>query len=74
MVMNLVLFAWFVSTDAFGGMSNIELKNLLYSEKIKEMEEDLPPFGVFDTPQTSQTASMIDYERQLSTLQEWYAL
>jgi hypothetical protein len=74
MVMNLVLFAWFVSTDAFGGMSNIELKNLLYSEKIKEMEEDLPPFGVFDTPQTSQTASMIDYERQLSTLQEWNAL
>lgn len=74
MVMNLVLFAWFVSTDAFGGMSNIELKNLLYSEKIKEMEEDLPPFGIFDTPQTSQTASMIDYERQLSALEEWNML
>jgi hypothetical protein len=74
MVMNLVLFAWFVSTDAFGGLSNIELKSLLYSEKIREMEEDLPPFGIFDTPQTSQTPSMIDYERQVSSLQEWNAL
>jgi hypothetical protein len=74
MVMNLVLFAWFVSTDAFGGLSNIELKSLLYSEKIREMEEDLPPFGIFDTPQTSQTPSMIDYERQISSLQEWNAL
>jgi hypothetical protein len=74
MVMNLVLFAWFVSTDAFGGLSNIELKSLLYSEKIREMEEDLPPFGIFDTPQTSQTPSMVDYERQVSSLQEWNAL
>lgn len=74
MVMNLVLFGWFVSTDAFGGLSNIELKSLLYSEKIREMEEDLPPFGIFDTPQTSQTPSMIDYERQVSSLQEWNAL
>ena len=74
MVMNLVLFSWFVSTDAFGGLSNIELKSLLYSEKIKEMEEDLPPFGVFSSPASEKTPSMLDYERQVSSLQEWNAL
>ena len=74
MVMNLVLFAWFVSTDAFGGLSNIELKSLLYSEKIKEMEEDLPPFGVFDSPGSEKTPSMVDYERQVAALNEWNAL
>lgn len=74
MVMNLVLFSWFVSTDAFGGMSNIELKSLLYSEKIKEMEEDLPPFGIFSSQASSQTASMLEVEKQLTSLQEWNML
>jgi hypothetical protein len=74
MVMNLVLFAWFVSTDAFGGLSNIELKSLLYSEKIREMEEDLPPFGIFDSPASTPTPSMIDYEQQVSSLREWNML
>ena len=74
MVMNLVLFSWFVSTDAFGGLSNIELKSLLYSEKIKEMEEDLPPFGVFSSPASEKTPSMLDYERQIAEVNEWNAL
>jgi hypothetical protein len=74
MVMNLVLFSWFVSTDAFGGLSNIELKSLLYSEKIKEMEEDLPPFGVFSSPGSEKTPSMVDYERQVAEVNEWNAL
>ena len=74
MVMNLVLFAWFVSTDAFGGMSNVDLKELLYSDKIREMEEDLPPFGIIDTPAYDKTPSMIDYERQKQAIADWNSL
>ena len=44
-VMNFVLFAWFVSTDFFRSLTDIEIKDLLYKERILEMEEDLPPFG-----------------------------
>jgi hypothetical protein len=68
------LFAWFVSTDAFGGMSNVDLKELLYSDKIREMEEDLPPFGIINTPAYDKTPSMLDYERQRQAIDDWNSL
>ena len=74
MVMNLVLFAWFVSTDAFGGMSAIELKDLLYSEKLKEMEEDALPFPILTNNNASENSSVRHYETQLRDLQEWNML
>jgi hypothetical protein len=45
LVMNLVMFAWFISTTSFGNISNIDLKHMLYSERIREMEDDMVPFG-----------------------------
>ncbi len=45
LVMNLVLFAWFVSSEAFGHLSDLELKNMLFNRTIQEIEEDLPPVG-----------------------------
>jgi len=73
MVMNLVMFAWFVSTDAFGGMSNVDLKELLYSDKIKEMEEDLPPFGIInnDNNGTSNFESFERYQETVDSMKEW---
>lgn len=74
MVMNLVMFSWFVSTEAFGGISNVDLKQLLYSEKIREMDEDVPLFGIInnyvsDAPQSSQY-----YEEALEQNREWHGL
>jgi|SaaInlLV_10m_DNA_3_1039740.scaffolds.fasta_scaffold00130_50 hypothetical protein len=48
LVMNLVLFAWFTSTPFFGEMTDINIKNLLYSEKVRAMEDDIVPVGIFD--------------------------
>jgi hypothetical protein len=74
-VMNLVMFAWFVSTDAFGGMSNIQLKDLLYSEKIREMEDDLPPFGIINSHNENDlTPSMAHYREQMESINEWKGL
>jgi hypothetical protein len=74
MVMNLVLFAWFVSTDAFGEISQVDLKNLLYSEKIREMEEDLPMFGLLSSYSHDAPASAVHYEQQRQELDEWNSL
>jgi hypothetical protein len=74
MVMNLVLFAWFVSTDAFGGMSNVDLKQLLYNDKIKEMEDDLPPFGILSNRESEKPESMLYYEQQRRDIDEWNML
>ena len=46
LVMNLVLFGWFTATPFFSEMTNIELKDMLYAEKAKAIEDDLLPFGI----------------------------
>lgn len=47
LVMNLVLFAWFVSSEAFGNLSEKDLKELLYNTtSLHDLEEDLPPVGI----------------------------
>lgn len=68
MVMNLVLFSWFVSSEAFGDISAIDLKQLLYSERMKEMEEDVPLFGVFGN---SHNDINPEYEEMLRAQREW---
>ena len=48
MVMNCVLFAWFVATPMFKDLSNADLKSMLYAEKQKEIEQDIVPIGIMD--------------------------
>jgi hypothetical protein len=68
MVMNLVLFAWFVSSEAFGDISSIDLKQLLYSERIREMDEDVPLFGVFPFDENSISP---EYAAIIKAQEEW---
>ena len=48
LMMNLVLFAWFVSTDIFHGITDIDMKNMLYREQLKAIQDDMLPFGFID--------------------------
>lgn len=47
MVMNCVLFSWFVTTDFFTNLTDTAVKDLLYAEQQKMIEDDLLPAGVF---------------------------
>jgi hypothetical protein len=47
MVMNCILFSWFVTTDYFVNLTDTQVKNLLYSEQQKLIEDDMLPPGVF---------------------------
>lgn len=67
LVMNLVLFAWFVSSDAFGNINDMDLKSLLYHDKIHEMDEDVPLFGIIDDGLTIQDP----YEKLRNDNQVW---
>ena len=56
LMMNLVLFAWFTSTDIFANLTDINMKNMLYKERLAEIQDDMLPFGYIenhgdDTPQ-----------------------
>lgn len=48
LMMNLVMFGFFVSTGFFTDMTNINLKQMMFEQKMKEIEDDVPPFGHID--------------------------
>ena len=45
LMMNLVLFAWFTTTDIFSSISDIDMKNMLYREQLQAIQDDMIPFG-----------------------------
>jgi len=47
LVMNNVLFAWFITTEYFNHLTDTRVKDLLYSEQQKLIEDDILPAGVF---------------------------
>lgn len=48
LVMNLVMFGYFVSGTQFAEMTDINIKKMMYEHRTAEIEADLPPFGIFD--------------------------
>jgi hypothetical protein len=48
LVMNLVLFGWFTTNQFFTELTDINMKSLLYAERVKAMEDDIVPVGYFD--------------------------
>ena len=48
LMMNLVLFAWFTSTDIFQSISDIDMKNMLYKEQLQAIQDDMIPFGFIE--------------------------
>jgi hypothetical protein len=47
-MMNLVMFGYFSSTQYFGDMTDINLKDMLFNQRMKEIEDDVVPFGFID--------------------------
>lgn len=52
LMMNLVMFGYFVSTQFFADMTDINLKQMMFEDKMRQIEEDLVPFGVIDDGST----------------------
>ena len=48
LMMNLVMFAYFVSTQFFSDMTDINLKQMMFERKMKEIEDDVPPVGFIE--------------------------
>lgn len=48
LMMNLVMFGYFVSTQYFADMTDINLKQMMFEQKMREIEDDMVPFGFID--------------------------
>lgn len=73
LVMNLVLFSWFASTDMFSESAAVDLKDLLYSERIREMEDDVVPFGIMPLDINDQLDNS-HYDIMRAEQEEWAQL
>jgi len=45
LVMNLVMFGYFVSSSYFSNLTDINIKDMIFKQKLKEIEDDIVPFG-----------------------------
>ena len=70
LVMNLVMFAWFVSSEAFGDISTVDLKEMLFKEKMEQIENDVPPFGIISNASESENK----FEQMANEAREWHDL
>ena len=48
LMMNLVMFGYFSSTQYFGDMTDINLKDMIFNKQMKEIDDDMVPFGFID--------------------------
>ena len=48
LMMNLVLFGWYSTTPFFAETTDIDIKSMMYQEQVRQMEDELVPFGVID--------------------------
>jgi hypothetical protein len=48
LMMNLVMFGYFVGTQSFGNVADVNIKQMLFDQRMKEIEDDIPPFGIID--------------------------
>ena len=61
LVMNLVMLGYFVTTPQYQGLSNTNARELMFKQRAREIEDDVPPFGLSnDDPN-----DFITYEQKL---------
>ena len=51
LVMPLVLFSWATTNNYFKELSNINIRQVIYENQMKMIEQDLTPFGFYDDGQ-----------------------
>ena len=61
LVMNLVMFGYFISTPYFQEMTDINVRQLMFKQRMREIEEDVPPFGFIEEDENAH----ITYEQKM---------
>lgn len=73
LVMTLVLFAWFVSSSAFGDYSEIDIRKMIYESRIQEIEEEFNNnFGFISSEEAPETHPV--YDKMIDDLENWSKL
>jgi hypothetical protein len=60
LVMNFVMFGYLTSTTMFQELTDIDIKKMMFNQRMQEIEEDVPPFGF-----QSDAVPEITYEEKM---------
>ena len=71
LMMNLVLFAWFTTTDIFQSITNIDMKTMLYNERLKAIQDDMLPFGFVESGDSESNKYIKDDDGNIWFETEW---
>lgn len=61
LVMPLVLFSWATSSQYFKDLSNHNIRQVMYENQMKQIENDLTPFGFYDDGFRSENGLLADF-------------
>jgi hypothetical protein len=70
-MMNLVMFGYFASTQFFGDMTDINLKQMLFDEKMQSIANDVPAFGFIDDGSDAIAAIEAEESNPANEWQVW---
>jgi len=71
LVMSLVLFAWFVSTEAFGEFDETQLRDMVFSQKMQEIEDEMLDFGFVSSNNDQFDALPSEYAEMKDSMEFW---
>ena len=63
LMMNLVMFGWFAATEMFLNLTDIDFKNMLYTDRLRAIEDDMVPFGIINDGH--KTSEEVDSQGQV---------
>lgn len=71
LVMSLILFSWLSRQPYFRELTNLDTRLALYQNEIKQIEEDLAPFGFISTQEEDEMISFTDGNDKWDVDKDW---
>ncbi len=70
LVMTLVLFSWFLSSQAFGAYDDLDLKKMIFESELKKIDDEMVDFGLL-LDATSDDSLPDEYAKMKNDLMDW---
>lgn len=71
LMMNLVMFGYFAVTNTFANLTDINLKQMMFEQRMKEIEDDVLPFGFIEDGNDPDPEPIVDPRSGWSVDKDW---
>jgi hypothetical protein len=68
LMMNLVMFGYFATGRNFEELTTVNLKEMMFAQRVKEIEDELVPFGYIDDGVSNQDEEVLGKEKSIWTV------